>query len=83
MTARFLRYSLENERKIALVLYRDGSILKKNMLITALDEEKGTFSATLSGRKKEQVFSLSDVLTADYARGDHGELEDTQSCSKP
>ena len=81
MTARFLRYSLENGKKIALVLYQEGSILKKNMRITALDEENGTFSASLSGRKKEQVFSLSDVLTADYARGDHGELEDTQPCS--
>jgi hypothetical protein len=43
--------------------------------VTAIDEDGQGFSALLPGRKKESHFSLSDVLTAAYARGDQGELE--------
>lgn len=73
MIERFLRYSLERERKICVVLMTDGGIRKTNLRVTAIDGEG--FLALLPGRKKETRFALCDVLTAAYARGDQGELE--------
>lgn len=75
MVERFLKYSLEREQKICAVLLQNGEMKKKNLLVTAIDGDGQGFSARLPGRKKEAHFSLSDVLTATYARGDQGELE--------
>lgn len=73
MIKRFLQYSLERERKICVVLMLEGMMVKKNLLVTAMDEEG--FSARFPGRKKDVHIPLCDVLTAAYARGDQGELE--------
>ncbi|MGN0772680.1 MAG: hypothetical protein ACI4MP_02680 [Candidatus Ventricola sp.] len=75
MIDRFLRYSLENGRKICAVLMQDGQMQKKNLLVTAIDADGQGFSARLPGRKRETHLALSDVLTCAYARGDQGELE--------
>ena len=74
MIRRFLQYSLERERKICVVIMdENGAMIKKNMLVTAMDDDG--FSARLPGRKREMRYALSQVLTAAYARGDQGELE--------
>ena len=75
MINRFLKYSLERERKICVVLLQDGQMIKKNLLVTAIDEDRQGFTAKFPGRKKEVHIALSDVLTCAYARGDQGELE--------
>ena len=75
MIERFLKYSLEREKKICAVLMMDGQMIKKNLLVTSIDEDGQGFFAKLPGRKKETHFPLSDVLTCAYARGDQGELE--------
>ena len=75
MISRFLRYSLERETKIAVVLMEDGGMKKTNLRVTAIDADSAGFSALLPGRKRETHFMLGDVLTAAYARGDRGELE--------
>ena len=75
MTGRFLKYSLERERKICAVLMKDGEMKKVNLLVTAIEEDGSSFLAKLAGRKKETRFDVSDVLTCTYARGDQGELE--------
>ena len=75
MIDRFLKYSLENEKKICAVLMMDGQMIKKNLQVVSVDEDGHGFSAKLSGRKKEMHFMLDDVLTCAYARGDQGELE--------
>ena len=75
MIDRFLRYSLENGRKICAVLMQDGQMQKENLLVTAIDADGQGFSARLPGRKRETHLALSDVLTCAYARGDQGELE--------
>ena len=75
MIERFLRYSLEREVKIAVVLLQDGAMKKTNLRVTAIEESSAGFLALLPGRKKPVRFALSDVLTAAYARGDRGELE--------
>ena len=75
MIDRFLKYSIENEKKICAVLMMDGQMIKKNLQILSIDEDGQGFSAKLPGRKKETHFSMEDVLTCAYARGDQGELE--------
>jgi len=75
MIDRFLKYSLEREKKICAVLMMDGQMAKKNLLVTAIDEDGQGFLAKLPGRKKDTHFSVNDVLTCAYARGDQGELE--------
>ena len=75
MIDRFLKYSLENEKKICIVLMMEGQMVKKNLLVTSIDEDGQGFSAKLPGRKRESHFQTDDVLTCAYARGDQGELE--------
>ena len=75
MVDRFLKYSLEREKKICAVLMMDGAMVKKNLLVTAIDEDGQGFSARLPGRKKDMHENMQDVLTCAYARGDQGELE--------
>ena len=76
MVKRFLTYSLEREQKICVVLMQEGQMKKTNLRVTAIDEEGQGFLALLPGRKKPTHIALEDVLTAAYARGDKGELEE-------
>ena len=76
MVERFLTYSLERGRRIqAVLLDETGAMTRRNLLVTAIDEDGMGFSARLPGRKREMHYALSQVLTAAYARGDQGELE--------
>ena len=75
MVDRFLKYSLEREKKICAVMMQDGQMMKKNLLVTAIDEDEQGFMARFPGRKKEMHVAIHDVLTCAYARGDQGELE--------
>lgn len=75
MIDRFLTYSLENGRRISAVLTMGGAMVKKNLLVTAIDADGQGFTARLPGRKRDTHFTMDDVLTCAYARGDQGELE--------
>ena len=73
MTERFLKYSLERNCKICVVLLTEGQMKMVNLRVTAIGGDG--FDALLSGRKKPVHIRLEDVLTAAYARGDQGALE--------
>lgn len=76
MVKRFLRYSLEREQKICVVMMDEtGALTKMNLLVTAIDEDGTGFCAKRPGRKLSKHYALSSVLTATYARGDQGALE--------
>ena len=75
MIDRFLKYSLEREKKICAVMMQDGQMVKKNLLVTSIDEDEQGFTAKFPGRKKDVHSAMEDVLTCAYARGDQGELE--------
>ena len=75
MIDRFLKYSLEREKKICAVMMQDGQMVKKNLLVTSIDEDEQGFTAKFPGRKKDVHIAMEDVLTCAYARGDQGELE--------
>jgi len=67
---RFLRYAMEHERKIRAVFLLDGTMLQKTVSVLAYDEESVTLRI---GAKKTFTIPLADLLSCDYARGDHGE----------
>ena len=67
---RFLRYALEHERKIRAVFLLDGQMLQKTVSVVSYDEETVTLQ---SGKKKAFTLPIGDLLSCDYARGDHGE----------
>ena len=64
-----------HSRKISAVLLVDGAMVKKNLLVTAIDADGQGFSARLPGRKRDIHLNIQEVLTCAYARGDQGELE--------
>ena len=68
---RFLRYAAEHGRKLRMMLYLDGALVQKTASVESFTEESVTL--TLSGRKKPITIPASDILSCDYARGDHGE----------
>ncbi|MBE0601814.1 MAG: hypothetical protein IH607_08490 [Firmicutes bacterium] len=68
---RFLRYSLQNGRKIRVMLMLDGAIVQKNAVVLALEDTSAVLQ--LSQKKAPVTVALHDILSCDYARGDHGE----------
>jgi len=68
---RFLRYAVEHERKIRAVFLLDGAITQKTVSVVDYDDE--TVTLRIGSKKTPIVLPMSDVLSCDYARGDHGE----------
>ena len=68
---RFLRYALEKSKKIRVVYMLDGHIQQKTVTVLAFNSACATFC--LSGKKAPFAVPLGDILSCDYARGDHGE----------
>ncbi len=68
---RFLRYGLEKGRKIRAVLLLGGQMIQKPVTVLALDGETVTLRLTAKG--PPVTVPLADILSCDYARGDHGE----------
>lgn len=68
---RFLRYSLEKGRKIRMVLLRDGVLKQTPAMVLTLTADEVTLQ---TGAKKPPLTVRRDeILSCDYARGDHGE----------
>ena len=68
---RFLRYAMEHDRKIRAVFLLEGALTQKTVTVVSYDDQTVTL---LPGAKKKPVtIPLSDLLSCDYARGDHGE----------
>jgi len=71
MVERFLRYSLEHGRPIALMISDEKGLRRINLTVSALDEEY--ISYTSSRSKKERTLPRACILSAAYARGDEGD----------
>lgn len=69
----FLKYSLEKQKKIRVVLLLDGQLVQKNAVVVSLTDTEAALR--ISGKKEPLTVSLDDILSCDYARGDHGEDE--------
>ena len=68
---RFLRYAVEHERKIRAVFLLDGQMVQKTVSILSYDDASVTMR--MGSKKTPLVIPMADVLSCDYARGDHGE----------
>ena len=71
MDDRFLRYSLEHGRKIRAVLMLEGAICQKTVQVTALEPDAALLR--FGARRTPTRVLKADILSCDYARGDHGE----------
>lgn len=68
---RFLRYSLEKGRKIRAMLMQGGQLVQRTLLVLAMEEDGIT--AQVGAKKASVHLNFEDILSCDYARGDHGE----------
>ena len=68
---RFLRYAVEHDRKIRAVFLLDGQMLQKTISVVAYDAE--TVTIRIGSKKTPVILPMADLLSCDYARGDHGE----------
>lgn len=68
---RFLRYSLEHGRPIRAVLMLEGALAQKTVLVLALEE--GGVTLRVGAKKRPVTVPVADILSCDYARGDHGD----------
>lgn len=69
---RMLRYSLEHDRVIRLMLLREGKLSQVNARILAYDERQARFVTSRSPR--EQVVAREEILSADFRKEDDGQL---------
>lgn len=68
---RFLRYATEHDRKIRAMFLLEGQMVQKTVSIVSYDEE--TVTLRIGSKKTPVVLPMADLLSCDYARGDHGE----------
>jgi len=68
---RFLRYSVEHERKIRAVFLLEGAMVQRTVQVVSYDDE--TVTLRIGPKKTPVTLPLADLLSCDYARGDHGE----------
>ena len=80
MIDRFLRYSLEHGRKIALMIQDEKGIRRVNLTVVRIDGS--TVYYTTARGKKEKSLAQGQILSAFYAWGDDGDTmknEDIQN----
>ena len=68
---RFLQYSLTHGRAIRVILLLNEAMVQKNATVLALTD--GMVTLRLTTRKTPVTLPCADILSCDYARGDHGE----------
>ena len=68
---RFLRYALEHGRKIRAVFLLEGQMVQKTIRVLSYDDSSVTLC--IGQRKTPVTLPMGDLLSCDYARGDHGE----------
>lgn len=68
---RMLRYSLEHDRVIRLMLLQEGTLSQVNARIIAYDQTQISYITTRSPRT--QTALRADILSADFRKGDDGQ----------
>lgn len=69
---RLLRYSVEHDRVIRLMLLQEGKLAQVNARVLAYDGEKVEYVTTRSPRA--QTALRADILAVDFRKGDDGQL---------
>lgn len=78
MVDRFLRYSLEHGRKIAVIVQDENGIRRMNITVARADAD--TVYYTAARGKKEKALPREQILAANYARGDDGDTMKNGDC---
>ena len=68
---RLLRYSVDHDRVIRLMLMQEGRLSQVNARVLSYDAEKVEFVTTRSPRT--QTVLRADILSADFRKGDDGQ----------
>ena len=72
MIERFLRYSLDHQRRILLIIQNEeGKILRRNITVRHIADDVILY--TVGKNPRERKLLRSSVLSASYARGDDGD----------
>lgn len=67
-----LRFSVEHDRVIRIMLMQEGVLSMVNARVLAYDEEKVEYVTTRSPRT--QVARRADILSVDFRKGDDGQV---------
>lgn len=67
-----LRFSLEHDRVIRMMLLQEGNLSMVNARVIAYDAEKVEYVTTRSPRT--QTALRADILSADFRKGDDGQV---------
>ena len=70
---RFLEYSRYHNKRISAVFIEDDKISRQNITIIEYDDD--SFAYISAKQKSPRRLPMETLLTAGYARGDHGETE--------
>lgn len=79
MVDRFLRYSLEHQRKIAVIAQDENGIRRMNIIVSRMEGDAVYYVTTRS--KKEKSLAREQLLSASYARGDDGDTMKNEGVS--
>ena len=74
MLEQFLRYSQTHGRAIRVILMKEGVMSARTITVLSFDDSVITYRA--GTRDKPQQMDRADLLSASYARGDQGSLEE-------
>lgn len=69
---RMLRFSLEHDRVIRMMLMQEGKLSQVNARVIAYDGEKVAYVTTRSPRT--QTVQRTDILSVDFRKGDDGQV---------
>ncbi|MBQ8555494.1 MAG: hypothetical protein IJ438_06405 [Clostridia bacterium] len=69
---RLLRYSLDHDRVIRLMLFQEGRLSQVNARVIFYDAEKVDYITTRSPRT--QTVQRADILSVDFRKGDDGQV---------
>ena len=71
MIDRFLLYSLERRKKIALMVMDEKGVRRLNVTVVAIGDAAVEYVTARSDKRRS--IALDDILSAAYARGDDGD----------
>lgn len=80
MIDRFLLYSFEHRRKIALMVMDEKGVKRLNVTVVSIGDEAIEYVTSRSDKRKS--VAINDILSAAYARGDDGDTLKNEQMEK-
>ena len=80
MIDRFLLYSFEHRRRIALMVMDEKGVRRMNVTVVSIGDEAIEYVTSRSDKRKS--IAINDILSAAYARGDDGDTLKNEQMEK-